>query len=358
MRFAQEWLYFRVLIPFVSNIMGVFYRRSRSNSTLDLNKTYVFIFLGEFGYELLDWQGKIRHLKKNNPTIQMAILSRNSCEYLYKDMGKFIPLETSTFYIESKADSYFARPPHQKNSRINEVFFSLRIHRSIKKLVQSIFQDSKPQLIFSDRVTFLEQIQFGANLILHGHNLKTASYQTGIYETVTLCGNDFQIPIYQTPLADKVRENYILFMKSERSSHNKDFQKIDVEDYLQGIIPSSIKKILMEYRSSRVFDSHGSIDADRLPNSITQVSVETLSQQLELIENAEFCVFFSQGDLRSHVYLPPLIGKDVYVISSNQIANYSYIDHWNANVFNFGGKIKMIGPKKDDFINLLRTLTE
>jgi len=345
-------------MPSISKIMGFFYVRSKRNSTLDPNKTYVFIFLGEFGYELLDWQGKIRYLKKNNPELRIAILSRNSCEYLYKNMGKFIPLDTSKIYIESKADSYFARPPQKKNSRISEIIFSIKIHYSINKLAKKTFQDSKLQLVFSDRVTFLEQIQFGANIFLHGNYLKTACYQTGIYETVTLYGNDFQIPIHQSPFSEKMGENYVLFMKAERSSHNKDFQKIIVEDYLHAIIPGKTKKIFMVFHSSRVFDSHGSIDASRLSNSITQVLVETLSQQLELIASADFCVFFTQGDLRSHVYLPPLIGKDVYVVSSDQIANYSYIDHWNKNVFNFGGKIKMIGPKKDDFIDLLKTLAE
>jgi len=356
MRFAQELLYYKVLIPVASKVMGFLYILQNRHSALNPNKTYVFIFLGEFGYELLDWQGKIRYLKNSNPTNRLAFVSRNSCEFLYKDMGTFIAIENSNFYINSKADSYFARPPQQKSSRINEMLFSIRLHRSIRKLMRSEFPGLKLQLVFSDRVTFLDHIQFGANIVLHGHNIETACYQTGIYETVTLNGNDFRIPTFQSHLTKKNSDSYVLFMKAERGSHNKDFQKIDVEDYLQAIDPSALKKILMEFRSTRVLDSHGSIDIDRLPSSITHVLVETLEQQLELIGNAAFCIFFSQGDLRSHVYLPPLIGKDVYVICSNVIADFPYIDHWNTNVFKFGGKIRIVGSKKEDFLSLLKTL--
>ena len=336
--------------------MGTLYRRGKSSSNVDPKKTYVFIFLGEFGYELLDWQGKIRYLKKCNPEMQLNVASRISCRYLYNDLGQFFPLDSSVIYINSKADSYFARPPHQENSLVGGLIFSLRIHRSIKTLIHNTLPNTNIQLVFSDRVTFLEEIQFGANIILHGQNLKTDSYATGIYETVTVNCNDLQIPHYQYDRPKIIESDYILFMKAERSSHNKDLEKINVEDFLESITTTPITKILMEYKSDRSFDGRGSIDFNRLPDSIIYRSVETLAQQIELIQHSKYCVFFTQGDLRSHTYLPPLIGKDVYVVSSNQVANFSYIEHWNEYVFNFGGKIKMIGPKKEDFIILMNKL--
>ena len=60
-----------------------------------------------------------------------------------------------------------------------------------------------------------------------------------------------------------------------------------------------------------------------------------------LITNADKCIFFTEGDFRSHLYLPPMMGKDVHVITSKDVWNLhsAPYQYWNKNVFKFGGKI-------------------
>ena len=86
-----------------------------------MGKTFCFIFLGEFGYELLDWQGKIRKLRENKK-LDIWAVSRSSCELLYRDSADFfISLDECPEYFNSKAHSYFSHEQSTKGLQENSV---------------------------------------------------------------------------------------------------------------------------------------------------------------------------------------------------------------------------------------------
>ena len=60
-----------------------------------------------------------------------------------------------------------------------------------------------------------------------------------------------------------------------------------------------------------------------------------------MIHFANQCIFLTEGDFRSHNYLPPLLGKDVVSVAPKDVLSLpsAAIDFWNKNVFTFGGQI-------------------
>ena len=66
--------------------------------------TYVFTFLGEFGYELLNWQGTIRKWSKlhKQPEDKIVICSRKGLEQLYEFADEYINISELDSYNNAK----------------------------------------------------------------------------------------------------------------------------------------------------------------------------------------------------------------------------------------------------------------
>lgn len=60
-----------------------------------------------------------------------------------------------------------------------------------------------------------------------------------------------------------------------------------------------------------------------------------------LIHFAQQCLFFTEGDWGSHIYVPPFLGKDVIAIAPRSVyaVGSTPLDHWNPNDFRFGGQV-------------------
>ena len=100
--------------------------------------------------------------------------------------------------------------------------------------------------------------------------------------------------------------------------------------------------ILLGFNSGKNTESHSEF---KNVDNCYEYQVDSYEEQSCLIHNATRCVFFTEGDFRSHTYIPPALGKDVYTIASKEVyqlhsANDSTIKYWNENVFKFGGQIK------------------
>ena len=100
----------------------------------------------------------------------------------------------------------------------------------------------------------------------------------------------------------------------------------------------------MDFNTKKLNDSFSSFKSN-------SIQVEDIKEQSVLISNAKRCVFFTEGHLRSHTYLPPMFGKDVEILAAREMFSFSEapLDFWNENVFKFGGK--MIAKPYEDFIN-------
>ena len=70
-------------------------------------------------------------------------------------------------------------------------------------------------------------------------------------------------------------------------------------------------------------------------------SSPSFSEQACLVEFSRRCVFFTEGVVGSHIYVPPFMGKDVVAIGSRTVHEEwaASTDFWNRSVFRFGGRI-------------------
>ena len=121
--------------------------------------------------------------------------------------------------------------------------------------------------------------------------------------------------------------------------------RIDHDIIIKKLLENN-KVVLMDFKTiDRLNDSYSKFNSD-----YKTIQVEDIKEQSLLITHAKRCVFFTEGHLRSHTYLPPMFGKDVEVIAAKEIFSFpeAPLDFWNQNIFKFGGK--MIAKPYEDLL--------
>lgn len=86
---------------------------------------YIFIFLGEFGYELLNWQGVIRKFSKTAEASDKIICcSRTNLHPLYEMADAYLDISKVGPFAKGIACAYYALagPVYNINSRMNLIY--------------------------------------------------------------------------------------------------------------------------------------------------------------------------------------------------------------------------------------------
>ena len=85
-------------------------------------RTYVFIFTGEFGYELLNWNGVVRKWVSENkqPNDTIIICSRKGLELIYEMADYYIDISDIESYKNSIADCYCSFVRDESNNIIRD----------------------------------------------------------------------------------------------------------------------------------------------------------------------------------------------------------------------------------------------
>jgi len=339
----------RLLIRFLA------YRRRRHGpNSIQLKaarspQLLIFCFLGEFGYELLNWQGKIAHLAKKFPDLNIVIAGRRATSVLYPQAISYFSIDYLPRYKASNARGYFASISNSQISLALDSMFSIVLRMQIRKAFRNSGQSTshaQVRWIFSDKETWIEGVQFGANRFLFGRTsaLNVGSYRDSIYGDIDLYGNDIKPLRRKSNLTESTS---ILIMRANRDLISRDSKRVDVEDVVMGL-STSFPVSLMQFESSRSNDTVGTF-----PGSLSKLfpvfKVETLEDQIEIVSRHRLCIFLSDGDLRSHTYIPPLCGKHVIVITTQGIVDQtSYVHLWNEKIFRFGGAMHLIAWLPED----------
>ena len=295
----------------------------------------VFVFLGEFGYELLNWQGKVRNFAKSNNHLRVSAISRKSCEILYENSTRYIPLDSIDLWKNSIADGYFARFEGVGRNSILELKKNRELHKAIKNAFYAIAGKDhlKIKWVWSDRLTILSRVEFGANRYLFGRNLEHGS----IYESLEVFAND--VLLTNNFKASKIQEesspeDYILIMRAERSRIVRSEGLINASRIVEEI-SKTYPVILGEFLTSRLNDTTGKFNN----GNFKVIQFSNLEEQFRLILKSRVCFFISEGDLRSHTYIPPLIGKNVLVYGFRDIFPADTLKRWNSSLFKETGRI-------------------
>lgn len=314
-----------------------------------MSKDLCFVFLGEFGYELLDWQGKIRKLGQKS-TLAIGVASRSNCELLYRDSAKFfISLEDIPEYFESKAHSYFAHaadynPASGKFGKLLDSYKAWTRRRRIASFItRNLPGKSSVKFIFSDQLNVVEGVSFGAQRNRFEAFPGKFQHPT-IYTNYILTDNIFLNLLQLIDTRESTRfqnlatgsRPLILVQRAERELVIRNDARMNEFQILEELSKFG-KVVLMEYTPSRTFDTSGVFNSEFKYERIT---FNSLAEQVALLLHADICVSFSHGDFRSHNYIAPFLGKVGYSIAPFEILKNSAFELWNEKVF--PGKIVAI----------------
>tara|TARA_Y100000356_G_scaffold133553_1_gene140855 strand:- start:194 stop:1222 length:1029 start_codon:yes stop_codon:yes gene_type:complete len=325
----------------------------KNNYRRNIKMKYVFTFIGEFGYEMLNWQGTIRkwatkHKKEND---EIIVCSRKGLEIMYETADWYLDISELDSMQNVVADCYWSYvfvdgthpdlPREQwKIQRKGEHIENIK--NEIKNLLEEELKNDYVKWIWSCDYQELDGCQFG--LIAPGGNqggIYNSSHNqldvnNNVYKKFSLNTDKQKIrKKVESKLGFSLDEDYILCQTGFRKGYEHTKVRINHEKIIDNL-SKDCKIVLMDFNTNRLHDSYSKFDTN-----FDTIKVDNIKEQALLIENSKKCVFFSEGVLRSHTYLPPMFGKDVEVIAPKEIFSKTDapVKFWNENVFKFGGQM-------------------
>lgn len=337
--------------------------------------TYIFVFLGEFGYELLNWQGVIRKFSHTiSKEDQIICCSRANLYPLYETADTYIDISDYPLFQKSVACGYVGMIPQEDMARLpvegskefnlkrpiqdfyvtyntpEDLQFDLQLKEELKKYIcerlssVSQFDISCAKFIFSSERHEMNGCVFGCDRSV----FQIGMDEGDIYENLDLNNNLFQ-KIVPDPSVKNIVEkkcealgqDYILVQMAERKIVKRSADTFGQRNKFLQMLSKNYPLVLLTFSTGRNLDSYSHFD--EIPNCCCY-HCSSFTEQAYLITHSYQCLFFTEGDFRSHIYVPPLLGKDVIAVAPKSVYQLqtSPIDFWNKNVFQFGGQIKPV----------------
>tara|TARA_R110000744_G_scaffold296672_1_gene406567 strand:+ start:2914 stop:3942 length:1029 start_codon:yes stop_codon:yes gene_type:complete len=317
--------------------------------------TYVFIFTGEFGYELLNWNGVIRKWcqknKKEDDTI--VICSRNGMELIYEMADYYIDLSEIDSYNNCIADCYWSIIKDENNKIIRHHQYQQDVFSAVQQSIEEsgfiniryIYTPNPDQVDYMDGCTFGTGGIYGPERLPYGR----LDVNNNVYKKFTSDLSD-QKEI-EKAINFSLDQPYILCQSAVGTQQKRDKTILEVDDFIKSI-SAKIPVICLGFDTGKSEDSKSSFNNLNSAN-IYHCNASTLREQSCLIEKSKHCVFFTEGDFRSIMYVPPFFGKSITAVASKAIFDptptdivsvepgktNAPLDFWNQHVWNFGGKI-------------------
>lgn len=357
---------------------------------------YFFVFLGEFGVELLNWQGVVRTLRQRLPADDKIVCcSRASVYPLYEFCDAYIDIGAVPAFQASRSLAYFAVPPSAASGwdtlaarRFDRVLKTeLRKHILVQMREEGLNSDpANCRFIFSSDHTALHGLTFGrrrrgllgvtlASLLEEARriNPRTSDWlearkdafftragrlspvqaldrrqDASIYALPNLADNTYVriapdltlTAAVQEKLGWNLNEPFLLCQTRQRPIVRRSVEQLPwptIRPLLQSLA-EEMRIVLLSFQTGRKLDSYSSFSD--LPNFHT-FPCRSFPEQAILIHFASHCLFFTEGDFGSHIYVPPLMGRDVTVLAAASMYTLptAPVAFWNENVFRFGGQI-------------------
>jgi hypothetical protein len=309
---------------------------------------FVFTFLGEFGYELLNWQGVIRKFAASlGPSDVLVCCSRGQVRALYETADLYIDIAEAPLFSRSRACCYGGTigigAPGRRFNRV----FDAALRASLRGFITRRIHELRPDwrsgddrrlvFVFSSKKTDVRGTTFGCDP-------DRIEEDADIGMRLDVAGNRYQRirpdldarPHLERRLGFDLSEPYVLVQSRSRRVGPQ--TAAVPQNAVISALAERARVVLLSFRTGRAFDSASRFDASL---RCIHASAHGFPEQSCLIHFATDCVFFTEGDLGSHAFVPPLLGKDVAVIAPQEIHTWwsDEIDLWNRHVFRFGGQL-------------------
>lgn len=308
---------------------------------------YVFVFLGEFGYELMNWQGVVRRFAQRLPASSSVVVAgRPGLQQFYETAAQYVEIGDLPEYRSSFAGAYFAMPPDQPRRSRPPTRAQLEFDRDLRKAIERHVRrelrvpERRVEFVFSSDFNGLGDCEFGVDPRFYGLDL----YRGQIYRTLDARNNEYALirpsedvrAGIEATLGWGLDEPYVLVQGRTREIGPQAGGRLDAAAVVEALA-RHVRVVYLEFESGRYLDSGSTATF----HGATAFRVSSFREQSCLIAHARHCVFFTEGDLGSHTYLPPLLGKDVTVVAAADVfaQRSAPLDFWNGAVFRFGGKL-------------------
>ena len=350
---------------------------------------YIFIFLGEFGYELFNWQGVIRKFRRlAAPQDKIVCCSRAAVHPLYEVSDAYVNVSEVPLFRQSRAMAYFALPSpasswdswgaRRFNTRIKEALCDHIRHELHQRgwalhegTYRFVFSSDKHELAgvsFGRRrhgiagmclATAYEQVRArAADLASRLEDTKARFYarfprfdnnrDANIYDYLDLESNDYICVEPDFRVANEVRGRlghivdgpFILCQMRQRFLKPLSPDRLPVSGMVSLLetLAQRLPVVLLNFDTGRYLDSYSAFAA--LPGC-HGYHCRSFLEQSYLVHRATHCLFFTEGDFGSHIYVPPFMGRDVTAVAPASVYDLhtTPIAFWNRHVFKFGGQI-------------------
>ncbi|MCE9611224.1 MAG: hypothetical protein K8R23_13595 [Chthoniobacter sp.] len=309
--------------------------------------TYVFVFLGEFGYELFNWQGVVRKFASQLPTSsRIAIAGRRGLQPFYETAQEYVEISDFAPFRESVAAAYWAIPPDatSRDRSPKQLAFAENLRAELRDhLTPKLRGTHRAEFIFSTDLTAFPGCIFGADRRYYGR----PEHPGKIYGAPGLAENNRYAKIepdrsvraeIERTLGFDLDRPYALVQTRRRAIGPQHGMIVEEEPVVRALA-QHLPVIVLSFDTGRALDSASALGTE---TGAMIFPGRSFREQSCLIDHAARCVFITNGDLGSHTYLPPFLGRDVDIIASREIFQLpsAPIDFWNRNVFRFGGQMR------------------
>ena len=352
---------------------------------------YIFTFVGEFGYELLNWQGVVRKFALSRlPGDRIVCCSRSDVYPLYECADAYLDISDVPRFRRSRAVRYWVAGTRDRLTSLRDLAVARALRRDLRvvldrRLREAGFEerDEVRRFVFSSHGIRLGECAFGAlgrryglagillsdvaalakrvlPARLRGHvrsgkrnlldRVPAIDYRGSgdIYARLDLSNNVYRRIEPDLALRRSLEERlgwsldepYVLVQARRRDKAQASVDRLSEHAVarLLGRLAGRLRVVLLGFATGRWLDSYSAF-APGLAGA--RYDCRTFPEQACLIHFARHCLFLSEGDLGSHTYVPPLMGRDVTVLAPRSIFSLesSPVEFWNRNVFRFGGQM-------------------
>tara|TARA_B100000315_G_C14589777_1_gene595097 strand:- start:193 stop:1287 length:1095 start_codon:yes stop_codon:yes gene_type:complete len=262
-------------------------------------KYLIFVFIGEFGYEMMNWHGLIRKLKETCDNFRYIICGRTGLELLYPYAEYYIDISSLKYFRKSIAASYCAT-----NVNIKELVKEIEIYvyRKIKDL-----KEVSHEFIFSHEGKEINGIRFGG--LHYGDIYKKETIKGNSYSIIVPKNEKYWLKYFSKNYSINFDKPYIVIQNAQRFGKNRIDKKPNIRKLISKI-SNKVQVVNINFNTDRSFDTvSNKVDEKKVIN----IKINDFQQQCVLIKNSLTSIFETQGDFRSHTYIPPFLGKKIYV---------------------------------------------
>lgn len=334
---------------------------------------YVFVFLGEFGYELLNWQGVVRKFAATiRDQDKIVCCSRANLYPLYEVADEFVDISAVPLFSQSRASGYSAiftaaavgRKQIRSYGLLKWLWLRVRTYWLMAWLPVQLQRHVVAHAKSLQRLDLAWGVKAGISrrdahctfifsrptTRLHGCTFGNATVENDIYDNLNVANNRYckiapdlaARKVIEEQLGWSLDEPFVLVQgrKRDASTRQRSSDTLDGmgEAELIGLLGGRIKTVLLSFETGRWLDSYSTFSNQA---NTYAYRCRTFPEQACLIHFAQQCLFLTEGDFGSHIYVPPFLGKDVIALAPRSVyaLGTTPVDFWNEQVFQFGGQI-------------------